>query len=248
MDLHDPEVEMEDNVFVSRSLGAVDGISYTGRAVPVTYEELTASADEKDPLPEQFTDLKLTFVADGKTVKTVSFSYGESIPQSRIPSVPNKTGYIGSWPEYDFSAVYFSDTIEAEYVSKHSTIASDEKREGAKQSLFLAEGSFGDRSSLSVESYDGEGPSVENGSVAEMYTLTIERSNKGFDYTVRYMLPKAEKGCKYELYILKGDGTWEKQDYRSSGSYAIFDIKGNSVTLAAVSVKKTGNFFSNLFS
>lgn len=51
MDLHDPEVEMEDNVFVSRSLGAVDGISYTGRAVPVTYEELTASADEKNPLP-----------------------------------------------------------------------------------------------------------------------------------------------------------------------------------------------------
>jgi hypothetical protein len=248
MDLHDPEVEMEDNVFVSRSLGAVDGISYSGRAVPVTYEELTASADEKNPLPEQFTDLKLTFVADGKTVRTVSFSYGESIPQSRIPVVPNKTGYIGSCPEYDFSAVYFSDTIEAEYVTKHSTIASDEKREGAKQSLFLAEGSFGDRSSLSVESYDGEGPSVENGSVAEMYTLTIERSNRGFEYTVRYMLPQAQKGYKYELYILKGDGSWEKQDYRSSGSYAIFDIKGNSVTLAAVSVKKTGNFFSNLFS
>ena len=45
----------------------MDGISYSGKAVPVRYEELLSL----EGLPERFRSLKLSFMADGELVAEV---------------------------------------------------------------------------------------------------------------------------------------------------------------------------------
>ena len=77
---------IDGNSFVHESMGAVDGISYNGRATPITYEQLLSVPE----LPDEFRTLTLRFVADGETVKELSFRYGESVDKSEIPAVPEK--------------------------------------------------------------------------------------------------------------------------------------------------------------
>ena len=79
---------VDGNSFVHETLGAIDGISYNGRATPISYERSLAVPG----IPDEFRTLTLRFVADGETVKELSFSYGDSIDESEIPAVPEKDG------------------------------------------------------------------------------------------------------------------------------------------------------------
>ena len=67
------------NTFTSESLGALDGISYAGKAEPVDFDALCST----EGVPELFSQLELTFVANGATVAVVPFRYGGG---NRIPA------------------------------------------------------------------------------------------------------------------------------------------------------------------
>lgn len=73
--------EYLENYFVSDSLPGIDGRSISGKAEPISYETLMAI----DTLPDEFKAMRLSFVADGKTLKTVTFNYGGLLWQRRVP-------------------------------------------------------------------------------------------------------------------------------------------------------------------
>ena len=75
--------------FVSSRLAGVDRVSYAGQAEPVSYEQLLTLSG----LPEDFRRLTLTFMADGKTVRRIAFTYGDSFDDSVFPEAPVKEGY-----------------------------------------------------------------------------------------------------------------------------------------------------------
>lgn len=81
---------LADNQYVHESLGAVDGVTRAAQALPANFESLAAGPDA----PDGFARLELTFTADGKTVATVTFRYGEGV--TSLPAVPQKDGYVGS--------------------------------------------------------------------------------------------------------------------------------------------------------
>ena len=56
----------------------------------------------------------VTFVADGKTVKTMTVADGYTLKTSDYPTVPAKSGYTGSWNKYT-DAIHANITIEAVY-------------------------------------------------------------------------------------------------------------------------------------
>ena len=93
------------NTFTSESLGALDGISYTGKAEPMDFDALCST----EGVPELFSRLELTFVADGVTVAVVPFQYGEGIES--LPEIPAKKGYSASWPELDYTHLTASQTL-----------------------------------------------------------------------------------------------------------------------------------------
>ncbi len=225
------------NTYVGDGLGAVDGISYSGRAQSVSYEEFVAA----DGVPEQFSQLSLSFVADGETVAELGFSYGGSIDTSLIPAVPEKEGCTGRWPDYDYSRLYFSDTLEAVYTGRLTTLASDERRGGGPQSIVLLEGDFGDGASLALEPYEGDGPQLDEGrTVMEKWTLSlIDRDSAAKELGVRYLPPAADGSV--ELYVLKG-GVWRQIETESSGKYLSFSVSGDSAVFCAVERVGPGDY------
>ena len=57
---------------------------------------------------------KVTFVADGKTVKTMNVTEGYTLKGSDYPAVPEKAGYTGAWQRYP-SPVQSNVTVSATY-------------------------------------------------------------------------------------------------------------------------------------
>ena len=228
------DMTVEDNVtgncYVHESLGAVDGISYAGKAEPVSYEELL----QTEGLPENFSRLKLTFMADGQIVKEIGFSYGGSVSTEEIPPVPEKADYSGSWPEYDYSALYFSDTIEAVYTSKQAAMAVDNKRSDSPMSILLVEGQFPDGASVILNEYSGDGPETADETVLEKWVLRIDGTDGEIgDYSVRYLPPALEKSNHtVNIYTYDGSG-WNKVPVKSNGSYVVFDGSGDTVVFCA---------------
>ena len=67
---------------------------------------------------------KVTFVADGKTVKTMNVTEGYTLKDSDYPAVPTKSGYSGAWKPYT-AAIHNDITINAVYTAlktKHTVI------------------------------------------------------------------------------------------------------------------------------
>ena len=62
-------------------------------------------------------DYVVTFVADGKTVKTMTVEQGYKLKDSDYPTVPAKTGYTGEWKKYT-TAISTNVTVIAVYTTK----------------------------------------------------------------------------------------------------------------------------------
>lgn len=234
------DVSVEDSItnnsFVQETLGAVDGISYAGRAEASSYEQFL----KREDLPDQFKKLRLSFVADGNTVAEVEFTYGGTIDPSSIPEVPQKEGYSGEWPDYDYSRLYFSDTIEAVYTPKQPTIAAKNQRADSPMSILLLEGDFEDTASVSLNSYNGEGPTVENGNVLEKWVMRLNSpDDAGETYTVRFLPPEVtQKGGRIELFVLKDD-QWSRIGTGTNGSYLTFENNADTLVFCAAETEET---------
>lgn len=223
------------NLYVHESLGAVDGISYTGLAMPVSYEELLLMEN----LPDAFRSLRLTFLADGHVVKELIVDYGGSVAAEDIPAVPEKAGYTGMWENFETDELYFSATIEAIYVEHQTALASQLTRDDSPMSVVLLEGDFGDDVTIALAPYGKAGASIHNGDTLETWSLQVGTSD-GRDigsYTVRYLTPELSRGShRLAIYVLN-DGVWTEVSTGTNGSYTTFSAEGDSLVFSAVEMR-----------
>lgn len=224
-----------DNIFVHDTLGAVDGISYEGKAVPVSYETLI----ERGGLPEQFQKLKLTFMADGVVVGELEFNYGGSVDKSQFPAVPEKDGFTGAWPEMNYDGLTFSTTVEAVYTPRQGALAAKTTRGDSPMSIVLVEGDFDNSAKITLNEYASDGPAVSGGKVLESWVLQLTGGEPGQEYTVRYLPPElSDRNHKVDVYV-RSDGQWNKVSTSTSGSYLTFDCNADTVVFSAVEVKNS---------
>lgn len=225
----DSSGEITNNYFVEGCPAGIDGISYTGKAQPISYQEFLERAD----LPVVFQDIVLTFEADERVVSTVTLSYGENFNASMLPQVPEKEGYIGEWADFDRNNITFDQTIEAQYVEYISTIESNETR--SARPILLAEGTFHPEdylvmTSLSLYPEDAK-------TKAECCKVSIHNSYGG-PYTIRYLLPEEMKHTTIELYQ---DGQWVPAQTQTDGSYLVFSSDKSEFVFACVDRPETIN-------
>ncbi len=226
---------IKNNFYVHDSVGAIDGISYEGMAVGKSYDDFVNTQG----LPDRFKTLKMSYMADGKLVGEVEFKYGEGLDESRIPAVPEKEGFSGHWPQYDYKKLYFSDTIDAVYSPRQAAIASKEQREGTPLSLVLLEGDFSDDAKIKLNPYSGSGPQISEHEAIEMWVMRIEDDNrdKNQEYMVRFASPDPETDVKIRVY----DGeSWNNVNIGHNGSYITFKGSGDTLVFCAISSEKTG--------
>ncbi|MGN1416435.1 MAG: hypothetical protein ACI4XF_06305 [Oscillospiraceae bacterium] len=223
----DDEGSISGNIFVDssavtgmRSVGGIDGISYEGKAFPVTFEEMS----ENYKHPAAFTELKLTYTADGKTVAELPFEYGGSISEDDIPDIPHISGFFADWldDDIDYSMLTFPETIEAEYSEYITSVSSAEKRDEIKP-VIIAEGAFGSTDSISAE------PMNKTSADCTEWKIILPKDNSD-EHTIRY-LPHGDP--KNTALIVNGEEIISERD----GSYLVFRTKDNELTICE---KETG--------
>ena len=206
------------NTFTSESLGALDGISYAGMAAPVDFDALCST----EGVPELFSQLELTFAADGVTVAVVPFQYGEGI--ASLPEIPAKKGYSASWPDLDYTHLTASQTLEAEYTPYTSALT-----DGGDLPEILVDGSFSSRADVSHTTEDvtwtDDRGQVHSGTA---YTVTVNDPDlEQVSYTVHCRLPDA--GKRYALWVRDEDG-WSQADFEIDGQYLLLASQTGEIT------------------
>ena len=226
----DSDGTVSGNTFTSESLGALDSISYAGKAEPVDFDTLCST----EGVPELFSQLELTFVADGVTVAVVPFQYGKGI--EALPEIPAKKGYSASWPDLDYTHLTASRTLEAEYTPYTSALT-----DGGELPEILVDGSFSSRAEVShttedVTWTDDQGQSHS----ATAYTVTVgDPDLEQVSYTVHYRLP--DSGKRYTLWVRNEDG-WSQVDFEIDGQYLLFASQAEEITFCVT--ERPSNLFA----
>lgn len=142
-----PDGTFTGNRFVSAALAGLDHQSIAGSAEPVDFQTLL----EEDILPEDMRTFTLKFVASGKTLKQLRFSYGDSFDESVFPAIPEQDGSYAAWDRTELNDLHFDTTVTAVYTSYVPGLASDAVREDGR-AVLLAEGSYREGDSISASS------------------------------------------------------------------------------------------------
>ena len=125
------------NYYVQGNMAGVDSIGYEGGATPLTYEEFCSSKG----VPAAFSTFTVSFQAEGRELASFQCHYGEEIDPDLIPEIPEKEGFYGRWPEFDYTCVTGNRVLEAQYEKWVSSLASSEQDESGKAKV-LVQGEF----------------------------------------------------------------------------------------------------------
>lgn len=219
----DPAGRLQGNLFVQETVAGVDGVSYAGKAEPVDFADLERLGN----MPAAFARFELVFLADGRTVATIPFAYGDSLES--LPDIPAKAGCSGKWPAIDLTRLTFSQTLEAVYTPYASALSGG----GGDQPELLVDGSFSEDAVISHTAAPAawtDGRGMTRTGVA--YTVLVtDPALETISYTIHYRLP--EKSSRYNLWVQAESG-WEERPLELDGSYLLLESAGPQTTFCLV--------------
>lgn len=205
------DAEISGNYFVEGGFAGIDGVSYEGKAQPLSYEDFMASPD----LPDIFNNIYLTFSADDKPVTVVTLNYGDTFHPDSLPQVPWKEGFIGSWPDFDQTSITFDQTIEAIYTEYITTLESQQLM--GERAVVLIEGLFAPDDTFTLTK--AEDHLEDNSLQSECWKISISSASSG-PYTIRYLIPTDMEHPQIEIFE---KNIWKPVHANRDGSYYIFD-------------------------
>lgn len=218
----DSEASVSDNYFVEGCPAGIDGVSYQGKAQPLSYEEF----EKREDLPDIFRQLYLTFTADDQIVSVVTVDYGENFQESLLPAVPKKEGYAGRWEEFSRARLTCDLEIKAIYREYLSTLESSQTV--GERPVALVEGTFtpGDSFTLlPVDAYPKDAKTK-----AECWKILLPESSAG-PYVIRYLIPTDMERPVIERYR---DNAWYPVDTAVDGSYYVFASDNADIIFSCV--------------
>lgn len=212
------------NLYVDDGVGAVDSISYSGKAEPVTYEQMTAV----DGVPARFVSFSVYFMADGEVVSVQNLKYGESTDRIKYPDPPKKKGSYGVWEKTELETVTGDIEINCEYHPNITILSSAEKNENGKLALGLAEGEFDEKAQLHITE-SAENPPQKAIGDRIVYDVSLENTELSDSDNVKIRLLNEDKS-HVNAWILR-DGSWEKVAVTKRGRYVLMEMKGTQNTV-----------------
>ncbi len=109
------------NYFVSDT-AAINGLTFADEAKEITYHMLTSLPDT----PKDFKQIRVIFMVDDEILEERRVNYGASIPYEDFPKLPEDMERFGVWERQDLTNIRQNTVVNADYISKTSTIASAE--------------------------------------------------------------------------------------------------------------------------
>lgn len=208
--------EVSGNCFTHETLSGINGVSYLGQAEPVDFAALSEGA------PDDFTQFRLVFKADGQEVAAFDFSYGDALTE--LPSIPEKEGYSASWPDINYDCLTFSRTLEAEYTAYSTALTAL-----GDPPKIVAEGTFSAASVLTASADEGFWvDSVGTSHAGTIYTVTVADPSRTItSFQVQYKISDSEKDGT--VWVKTADG-WTQREADVDGTYLVFEAEGDAVT------------------
>ncbi|MDE6591547.1 MAG: hypothetical protein K2K57_00590 [Oscillospiraceae bacterium] len=212
------EREDENGIAVT---GAVDNVSYSGRAYPVSYEEMMSGAGN---VPEEFGQMKFIFKDEDDIIGTVSVPYGGNLSNDMLPVLPMPSeGEEKSvrWQSFDGENVTFGAEIRLIYSEYITALASDITRENGL-AVLICEGKFSESDKL-----------IADASGEDAWSVTVPAAadgNEPEEHIIRF-LPLSVTG-RTEI-ILRDDNGEHRLEPEQDGQYLVFGAKGNSFEFEA---------------
>lgn len=221
--------------YVDSGTGAVDGISYRGKAEPIRFEELR----ERSGIPERFVSFTVTFLAENAVVATQDIKYGESTDRIKYPEIPPKDGHFGKWEQPEAESVTEDLEVVCTYQPYITILPSAEKNESGKLALALCEGEFTDEAELHIK--ENEVYQRENGdNHSKIYDVSLVGTDIAAEEAVMLRLLNEQKE-KVTVWEMK-DGNWEKVQTTDKGKYVRLQTHGTDCTLRIRYEGKTGGW------
>ena len=209
------EGELAGNYALREGLGAMDSTDLDGRAQCLDYEAFSALPG----LPPEFLIFELTFVADGRKVATVPFSYNGSIDESLVPEVPPKAEHYASWEVFPTANLRRSRVVEAVYQPWDTTVSS-----GSNRPELLAEGAFSPEADIKVEPWTApEALKPWDRKLCDGWSYTLTDPEREVQSVVRLRV-LAESGGEHAAVAIRTDSGLELvKDAVRNGSYLTFE-------------------------
>lgn len=243
----DPDM-MESAGTTETTEGAGDTEAVAGEVPAKTAD--AAAATEPIGIPDAFLRFTLTFVADGETIKTVPFAYGDTFDETVYPEIPAKEGTFACWDRTELKDLHFDTVVTAVYTPFVSALSNAETRADGRP-IFFVEGRFGDEAATDVtalpntpedfpflasgwtdflaKSFSGRTVSRE---IVEQWRISIPDDGREM-HTVRYLSPDADPE-HLDIYV-KGANGWQKAQAERIGSYLVFSAEGSEAEIAVIS-------------
>lgn len=200
------------NLYVQGCLPGVDSIGYAGGATPLEYEELCSQFD----VPDGFTNFTISFRADGKELASYSCKYGDGLEQSMIPTIPEREGCFGVWPQFDYGFIRGNRILEAEYIPWISSIAGENEDEDGRP-LVLVQGQFLPGAVLHM-TQQGEERSLEI-----LYLDEEGRETGHYEDPVKVRLQLEDP--EHSLIEVYAEDQWRAVDCETIGRYQQFSME-----------------------
>ncbi len=243
----DADGEISGNLFVPHNLAAVDGVTYLSQAEPLTYEEMIS----REGTPQEFEQLEVIYLVDGKEAARVPVSYGQPVPEEKIPKIPEKEGFYGFWEEKGQDCVRTGLKVNAEYRLWVTTISGSLRR--GELPVLLAEGEFYPDTLLHVTEVDGQEtarlPGAGRKATAYRYAFEAPEGTdftrqKGKEIVFRILKPDEKRGS-WEVTAVGADGRAVSLPVREDGSYLLCSLVpaygGQSAEWTLLIQKKAAN-------
>lgn len=214
------------NFYVDNGVHGIDGISYTGVAQPITYDELL----KVHGVPMDFRQLKVTYRVDDTYVGRQTLAYGTSLTQLDFPDAPKKDGFYVVWPDMSDDLMTGNIVVNGEYRNNVSAVASAETDKSGKPYAIVS-GEFTEETTLSAISRNLELPEEAHMKEYVVYDISLADipEDTPQELAVRLLNPYS----KMKLYTSE-DGVWNEADYTAKGSYAQTALHGATAVFCLV--------------
>ncbi len=204
---------------IGEDIGAIDGISYLGKAQALENDKFFAL----DGIESLFENVTISFVFEDGTIKSVTVRSGESIGIDSVPSIPQKEGYDASWRDLsedkleniEFDAVYY-----AVYSQQSTVIQSGQTRSNGLP-ITLIQGTFGGGEGIYLTEITEEVSVSDKQAVIEAWSYSLDNGSKGS--VVRFLPEDAHAAKDIDVFV-GSEGKWRKTEFCIEGSYVVFAV------------------------
>jgi hypothetical protein len=201
-------------------------------AEPLTYNELL----EVENLPTNFWHPQVIYKIEDTYLGSQEVGYGKKLDNLTYPTIPEKEGYYGVWPDVTDEKMKGVVVVEAEYVDNVTVVQSSGVEEG--KPLAFIEDRFTKDTVLIAKMSIFAPPTEVRDKQNVVYELSLVDDMVSDDDTfqVRLLNPYGDDVAVYG-YI---DGAWTELESKVRGQYIQVEMKGTSEYFCIVN-NKSGN-------